>query len=228
MNSPLHRGYLVGFKVGACCIVRRMLVAWLYWVGHAATLHQVDDFSGIPQGSLVAQGARGNGVLRDMTLVLHELLIQGMHGYVREAGCRGEVHLPPTHLSLLGSMRQFHRMASIRGVFAAVDGTLIQCSAGRAEQLHIRDGIAEQQTSWYWYERRTALLLLAAVDGFGHFIWFKSRVPGSVGDAAAWNGSTLERQLRRCHDGCPKSVSTTGPRFPPLLLWIQRSGSHRA
>jgi hypothetical protein len=82
-----------------------MLIAWLYWVGHAATLHQVDDFSGIPQGSLGAQGDRGNGILRNMTQVLHDLLIQGLHGYVQEPGCRGEVYVPPTHLSLLRSMR---------------------------------------------------------------------------------------------------------------------------
>jgi hypothetical protein len=173
-----------------------MLIAWLYWVGHAASLHRVDEFKGIPQGSLGGQGARGNGVLRDVdvTQVL-QLLIQGKHGYVREPGCQGEVYLPPTHLSLLQSMRQFHRMACVPGVFAAVDGTLIQCPS-----IRVRHGIAEQQTSWYCYKKRTAWLLLAAVDGFGHFMWFKSRVPGSVGDAAAWNGCKLERQLRLCYD----------------------------
>jgi hypothetical protein len=95
-------------------------------------------------------------------------------------------------------------MANIPGVFAAVDGTLIQCPAIPAEQLRVRDGIAEQQTSWYCYKKRNAWLLLAAVDGFGHFMWYKSRVPGSVGDAAAWNGCTLERGLTKARDSLPK------------------------
>jgi hypothetical protein len=50
---------------------------------------------------------------------------------------------------------------------------------------------------------RYAWLLLACVDAHGRFTWIRSEVPGSTGDAAAWNVCGMDDRLRANHDAMP-------------------------
>jgi hypothetical protein len=64
----------------------RVLAAWLYWVGTAASFSQVDDFSGIASGTLGSQGSRQEakgryGVLWRVTTALHDVLFR-VEGHV--------------------------------------------------------------------------------------------------------------------------------------------------
>ena len=194
-----------------------MLLAWCYWVGHSAKLSAVEDFSGIAEGTLKSQGARGGGILRNMTVVLHQLLVKGI-GHVRP---RGEIILPTTEAELRETMEGFHGMLApqpgLPAVFA-VDGTLIRCPAIPAKQLRHVDGVRESMQSWFGYKKYLCWLLLAACDANGLFTWIKSGVPGSVGDASAWNGSDLDTALKNCADKWPKLRLADGKEVAPFGL----------
>ena len=150
-------------------------MAWLYWVGHSATLSTVEDFSGIPKGTLAYQGARGPGVLNGLTDALYELLVEGKHDHVRP---QGEIHMPQCMAELRQAIVEL-RAAGMPGCIGAVDGTLVPIPAIPASRLRCVNGMWKTLTSWWCYKKHYAWLVLAVVNARGEYIYVKNNVPGA-------------------------------------------------
>jgi hypothetical protein len=130
--------------------VWRKFMAWLYWVGHCASFHQVDHFSGIAQGTLCRQGKRGQGVLGTVSLAMYDILVLGM-GHLRPGG---EIYFPSTSNEVTEVQREFFQHARLPGVVGAVDGCLVQTPLPRYEQRHHEDGEVDQPVAFFCYKKR--------------------------------------------------------------------------
>ena len=85
--------------------VPQMLLAWLFWCRNNSFYHAVEDWSGIPEGTLKSQGKRGLGVLRSVTMAMYELLVDGHNHTERPSG---EICFPESCEELLETMRDFY------------------------------------------------------------------------------------------------------------------------
>jgi hypothetical protein len=192
-----------------------MLVTWLFWVGNAATLCQVDSFSGIAASTLGGQGRRGGGVLKEMTTAVHDLLFIGRaHKRPQE-----EIYMP-TGADVKTTMQEFYQFARVPGVLAAVDGSLIPIPSLPRSSLVVTDGVQECHRDWFCYKKKMAWLLLAAVHARGEYVWIKNHIPAATGDAAALNGSGLEKKLKEAHEHghCPLLCLNGGRTVKPFIV----------
>ena len=90
----------------------------------------------------------------------------------------------PVGEQLQRTMRRFEEMSTLPLCCGAVDGTFI---------LMVKP---EDYGDSYWcYKQHSAILLLACVDSRGLFTFVDIGPPGSVGDAAVFNGSALKAKL---------------------------------
>ena len=210
--------------------VRRMLMAFLFWAGNAATFSAVEDFSGIPKGTLASQGERGKGVITNVAIVLRELLIEGKHNHIRPYG---EITMPTTAAELLEVMTGFYNLAGIPGCIGAVDGTLIEIPSIPSAQLEVRNGISECRRAWYSYKKKPCWLALAVCNAKGQIMWMKGAIPGATGDASAYHDSEYDRAMQQLHesgraptvrlaDGSYLSVFTVGDSAFALTFRLQK------
>lgn len=92
------------------------------------------------------------------------------------------IAFPSTDEALMDTMRGFLGLCKLPGVCGAMDGTF----------MPIRK--PSKNGDQYWcYKKYCALLVLAVVDASGKFLFVSSSLPGSLGDASAWNTSVLKQ-----------------------------------
>ena len=90
----------------------------------------------------------------------------------------------PEGQQLLKTMRQFEELSGLPQCAGAVDGTFMRIVK------------PEDYGDLFWcYKGYPALILLACVDSKGLFTFVDIGLPGSVGDAAAYNNSQLKRNI---------------------------------
>ena len=90
----------------------------------------------------------------------------------------------PVGRQLLKTMRQFEELSGLPQCAGAVDGTFMQIVK------------PDEYGDLYWcYKGYPALVLFACVNSSGLFTFVDIGLPGSVGDAAAYNNSQLKRNI---------------------------------
>jgi hypothetical protein len=113
----------------------------------------------------------------------------------------------PSGAELQQVMVDFEALCSMPQCCGAIDGTFMKINKP------VKDGDA-----FYCYKKYPAIIIFACVDARGRFTYVNTGAPGSMGDAAVWNRSTLKYKLHNNLWLCANPKRVNGVPIHPYLV----------